>query len=91
MVTAAGDRSTTDVVSRCLAPAVGIPEDPVTGAAHCTIGPWWARRLGTTLRCHQASARGGDLLVTVAEDRVGLAGHAVTVLRAELQAERLSR
>lgn len=87
MVTAAGDRSSADVVSRCFAPAMGIPEDPVTGAAHCTIGPWWAPRLGTTLRCHQASPRGGDLLVTVAEDRVGLTGHAVTVLRAELQLE----
>ena len=84
IATAPGDGEH-DVVSRVFAPAVGIDEDPVTGSAHCILGPWWAEKLGRgVLRCHQASARGGDLRVTVDGDRVRLAGRAVTVLRGEL-------
>lgn len=76
-----------DFVSRFFAPAAGIPEDPVTGSAHCALGPLWAERLGkTSLVGYQASARGGIVRVTIAGDRVLLGGQAVTVLRSELAA-----
>jgi PhzF family phenazine biosynthesis protein len=85
MVTALSDSPEFDFVSRFFAPGAGIDEDPVTGSAHCCLGPFWAARLGKTeLRAYQASARGGKLLVRVVGDRVFLAGHAVTVLRGEL-------
>ena len=74
-----------DFVSRFFAPAVGIDEDPVTGSAHCCLGPYWQRRLGReTLTGYQASARGGVVRVRVAGDRVHLGGQAVTVFRAFL-------
>jgi PhzF family phenazine biosynthesis protein len=79
-----GDDETVDFVSRYFAPAVGINEDPVTGSAHCALGPYWAEKMGkTTVVGYQASARGGLVRVTVAGDRVGLGGRAVTVLRGE--------
>jgi predicted PhzF superfamily epimerase YddE/YHI9 len=72
-------------VSRFFGPAVGIPEDPVTGSAHCALGPLWGERLGkSSLVGYQASSRGGLVRVTVAGDRVLLGGQAVTVLRGEL-------
>ncbi len=74
-----------DFVSRYFAPAVGIDEDPVTGSAHCALGPFWQERLGQdSFVAYQASARGGRLVVRVAGDRVILGGHAVTVFRGEL-------
>ena len=74
-----------DVVSRFFAPGAGVAEDPVTGSVHCALGPYWAARLGTdTLRCFQASTRGGHVGVRVAGDRVELTGRAVTVLRGAL-------
>jgi PhzF family phenazine biosynthesis protein len=74
-----------DFVSRFFAPAVGVDEDPVTGSAHCCLGPWWARRFGTDdLVARQVSARGGTVGVRVRGDRVLLAGRAVTVVRGEL-------
>lgn len=74
-----------DVVSRFFAPNAGVVEDPVTGSAHCAIGPYWAGALGTDrLACYQASARGGAVDVRVRGDRVVLEGGAVTVYRAEL-------
>lgn len=74
-----------DFVSRFFAPAAGIDEDPVTGSAHCCLGPFWAERLGkTTLVGYQASARGGVVRVEARGERVGLFGQAVTVLRGEL-------
>ena len=75
-----------DVVSRFFAPRLRIEEDPVTGSAHCSLGPYWAARLGKrTLHCEQASRRGGRVRVTVLDDdRVELAGRAVTVTRGEL-------
>jgi PhzF family phenazine biosynthesis protein len=74
-----------DFVSRFFAPAAGINEDPVTGSAHTTLGPFWSARLGkTSLVGYQASARGGVVEVEVAGDRVLLGGRAVTVLRGEL-------
>ncbi|HZP28795.1 MAG TPA: PhzF family phenazine biosynthesis protein [Acidimicrobiia bacterium] len=77
-----------DFVSRCFAPRVGVPEDPVTGSAHCALAPYWANRLGkTTLVGHQVSSRGGTITCTVTPDaRVRLAGQAVTVWRGTLTA-----
>jgi PhzF family phenazine biosynthesis protein len=83
IVTAAGDAGF-DVVSRMFAPNVGIPEDPVTGSAHCVLAPYWAPRFGTTLRAYQASPRGGVVNTRIEGDRVILAGNAITVLRGEL-------
>lgn len=84
VVTAPGDGDD-DVASRMFAPAVGIPEDPVTGSAHAVAAPLWAERLGRNpLRCRQLSARGGTLVATVDGDRVLLAGTAVTTLVATL-------
>lgn len=74
-----------DFVSRFFAPAAGIDEDPVTGSAHCCLGPFWQRQLDRNeFTAFQASARGGVVRVRVDGDRVRLAGQAVTVLRAEL-------
>lgn len=85
VVTAPGGDGETDYVLRMFAPTMGIDEDPVTGSAACTAGPFWAARLGTdVLRAAQLSARGGRLLVTCAGDRVRIAGHAVTVLVGEV-------
>jgi len=79
-----------DFVSRFFAPAVGVDEDPVTGSAHCCLGPWWATQLGTTdLVGRQVSDRGGTVGVRVRSDRVLLAGKAVTILKGELVAERI--
>ncbi len=81
----AADGGGYDFVSRFFAPAVGVDEDPVTGSAHCCLGPFWAERLGRDeLVGYQASARGGTVRVRVVGDRVRLGGQAVTVLRAVL-------
>ena len=85
VVTAPGDEPGIDFVSRVFGPAVGVPEDPVTGSAHCTLAPFWAQRLGRDeLVGEQASERGGIVRVQAARDRVTLAGEAVTVLSGEL-------
>jgi predicted PhzF superfamily epimerase YddE/YHI9 len=74
-----------DFVSRFFAPRAGVPEDPVTGSAHCALAPFWSERLGRAeMTAFQASARGGVVRVRVAGDRVVLGGQAVTVLRGEL-------
>ena len=74
-----------DFVSRFFAPRAGVDEDPVTGSAHCALGPFWKERLGRDeLLAYQASARGGEIRVRVAGERVKLGGRAVTVLRGEL-------
>ncbi|APZ93356.1 PhzF family phenazine biosynthesis protein [Fuerstiella marisgermanici] len=76
-----------DFISRFFAPAAGVNEDPVTGSAHCCLGPYWSERLGKTeMTAFQASARGGVVRVRVAGDRVLLGGRAVTVVRGELDA-----
>ncbi|NBD32909.1 MAG: PhzF family phenazine biosynthesis isomerase [Cyanobacteria bacterium] len=76
-----------DIVSRFFAPGLGIPEDPVTGAAHCVLGPYWCCRLQQdTLLAYQASPRGGVVKVSYdGSDRVSLSGQAVTVFRAEMR------
>jgi predicted PhzF superfamily epimerase YddE/YHI9 len=85
IVTAAGDRDGIDCVSRVFGPATGIPEDPVTGSAHCTLAAFWGERLGLdVLTGEQASARGGVVRMRRAGDRVVLGGHAVTVSRVSL-------
>jgi PhzF family phenazine biosynthesis protein len=74
-----------DFVSRFFAPRVGVDEDPVTGSAHCCLGPFWADRLGKTeMVAYQASERGGTVRVRVGGDRVYLGGRAITVLSGEL-------
>jgi predicted PhzF superfamily epimerase YddE/YHI9 len=81
MVTAEGEPPY-DFVSRFFAPWWGIDEDPVTGAAHTVLAPYWGERLGKrVMRAHQASRRGGDLTVELADnDRVHLVGRAVIVI-----------
>lgn len=76
-----------DFVSRFFAPAAGVPEDPVTGSAHCCLGPYWSERLGKRdLVGYQASARGGSVRVGVRGDRVHLGGRAITTMRGQLSA-----
>ena len=85
IVTAPGD-GTYDFISRYFAPAKGIPEDPVTGGAHCTLTPYWAARLGKTdLRAFQASARGGEMLCRLVGDRVEMEGSCVFYLEGEIE------
>ena len=88
IVTARAERDDPyDVVSRFFAPGAGVPEDPVTGSAHCALGPYWAGVLRRDhLVCRQASPRGGTVGVTVRGDRVTLAGSAVTVVQGTLLA-----
>jgi PhzF family phenazine biosynthesis protein len=75
-----------DFVSRFFAPGFGIPEDPVTGSAHCTLVPYWAHRLGTTkLHARQASRRGGELFCELRGERVSIAGRAVTYLEGTIE------
>jgi len=75
-----------DFVSRFFAPAYGIPEDPVTGSAHCTLIPYWAKRLGQTrLRAWQVSARGGELLCEHRGERVSIAGRVVPYLEGAIE------
>jgi len=79
IVTAPGDEA--DFVSRFFAPTLGVPEDPVTGSAHCTLVPYWAEQLGReTLRALQVSTRGGELHCQLRGERVRIAGRAVRYL-----------
>lgn len=88
IVTARAETAPYDFVSRFFAPGAGIDEDPVTGSAHCALAPYWAPLLGKQeFRAYQASARGGELRVRLAGDRVKLAGQARTMLRGELVEE----
>lgn len=74
-----------DFMSRFFAPAVGVDEDPVTGSAHCSLGPFWGERLGKhEMTALQASSRSGVVAVRVAKDRVVLGGRAVTVFEGQL-------
>jgi len=85
IVTARATTPGFDFVSRFFAPQTGVPEDPVTGSAHCALAPFWSERLHRPeLTGYQASARGGVVRVRLAGDRVVLGGQAITVLRGEL-------
>ena len=87
MVTAIAKTKPYDFMSRFFAPRAGINEDPVTGSAHCCLGPYWQKRLNKSeFLAYQASARGGVVRVRVAGRRVHIAGKAVTVLVGELRA-----
>ena len=84
-ITAASDDDAYDYVNRYFTPRYGIDEDPVTGAAHTGLAPYWAAKLGrSALRARQVSRRGGELRVEVHGDRVALIGDAVTVWRGEV-------
>ena len=85
IVTSRASRAGYDFVSRFFAPAAGVDEDPVTGSAHCSLGPYWKDRLGhDDLVGYQASARGGFVRTRCEGDRVLLSGQAITVMRGEL-------
>jgi len=85
IVTAPGDGAY-DFVSRYFAPAKGMPEDPVTGAAHCMLTPYWAERTGKTVfRAFQASRRGGEMICRLLGDRVELEGSCVFYLEGEVE------
>lgn len=85
IVTSTSDDPRFDFVSRYFAPGAGINEDPVTGSAHCCLGPFWSERLGKTeMTAYQASAREGVVRVRVNGDRVILGGQAVMVMKGEL-------
>lgn len=88
IVTSRADgKSRFDFVSRFFAPQSGVPEDPVTGSAHCALAPYWGAKLGKNeLVAFQASPRGGELRLRLVGDRVKIGGQAVTVLRGELTA-----
>jgi predicted PhzF superfamily epimerase YddE/YHI9 len=87
IVTSRAETAGIDFVSRFFAPRAGVPEDPVTGSAHCCLAPYWAERLGRSeMLGYQASARGGFVRVRLEGPRVRLGGQAVTVWRGELLA-----
>lgn len=83
IITAKGDNC--DFASRMFAPRIGIPEDPVTGAIHCSLIPYWANELGKTeLFARQVSARGGELFCEFAGDRVKIGGNATLYMKGEI-------
>jgi PhzF family phenazine biosynthesis protein len=85
IVTAPGD-GRHDIVSRYFAPQKGIPEDPVTGGAHCSLAPFWAPRLNkSVLSAYQASARGGEMTCALDGDRVTLTGDCVFYLEGTIE------
>lgn len=85
IVTSRSFSSEYDFVSRFFAPGAGINEDPVTGSAHCCLGPFWGKKLNkSTLTGYQASERGGTVTVHLMGDRVRLGGRAITILKGEL-------
>ena len=74
-----------DFVSRFFAPDAGITEDPVTGSAHCTLVPYWAKSLGkTSFHARQVSRRGGELWCELAGDRVKMAGRGALYLKGQI-------
>ena len=77
-----------DFVSRFFAPKVGVPEDPVTGSAHCSLAPYWGKRLNRTcMRAMQCSRRGGEVGCELVSNRVLLSGHAKTFMEAVITVE----
>ncbi len=87
VVTALSDREDRDFVSRCFYPGTGVPEDPVTGSAHCALAPYWRDALGEDdFTAFQASPRGGVLRCEIERDRVRLIGRTITTVRGTLLA-----
>jgi predicted PhzF superfamily epimerase YddE/YHI9 len=90
IVTAPGREA--DFVSRFFAPKAGVPEDPVTGSAHCTLIPYWSERLGKkSLRAFQISKRGGEVFCEDRGDRVVIGGQAVEYMRGEIKVDQKGR
>ena len=86
IVTAPGDPGNADFVSRYFAPRQGVPEDPVTGSAHCVLVPYWSKRLGKReLFARQLSSRGGELWLEDRGNRVTIAGHCVFILEGRIK------
>jgi len=86
IVTCRSDSPEFDFVSRFFCPAVGVDEDPVTGSAHCALGPYWQSKLGKSdFTAWQASERGGTVKLTVSGDRMLLRGQAVMMSRVEFR------
>ncbi|MEZ5334591.1 MAG: PhzF family phenazine biosynthesis protein [Methanolobus sp.] len=84
-VTSVSSSGEYDFVSRFFAPSIGIAEDPVTGSAHCCLGPYWTKKLnGNSFTAHQASERGGYMKVQVMGKRVLISGKAVTVIEGRI-------
>ena len=79
IITAKSTDAKYDIISRYFAPKIGIPEDPVTGAAHCALAIYWESKLGRKLRAFQASKRGGSLGVERKDDFIELTGRAITI------------
>jgi PhzF family phenazine biosynthesis protein len=87
IVTCAATTPGYDFISRFFAPRVGVPEDPVTGSAHCCLTPYWSEKLHKqSMLAFQASSRGGELRLRLQDDRVLISGQAVTVFQGELNA-----
>ena len=85
ILTSLADTGRFDFISRFFAPGSGVDEDPVTGSAHCVLGPYWQTRLGKSeFLAYQASKRGGEVRVRVVGDRTYISGQAVTVLHGTL-------
>ena len=85
IITAASVNKGFDFISRFFAPSKGVPEDPVTGSAHCVLAPYWSKKLNkNSLKAFQASERGGYMEVTLEGDRVLISGKAITVLAGHL-------
>jgi PhzF family phenazine biosynthesis protein len=85
VATAISEDESLDFVSRFFAPALGVDEDPVTGSAHCVLGPYWKSKLGKEeMNAYQASPRGGHVFVKVTDQLVTLSGHAITTMRGTL-------
>lgn len=86
IVTCRGDGKPYDFLSRFFAPAAGVNEDPVTGSAHCALGPYWQAKIGQSeFTAYQASERGGVVKLTVQDNRVILRGQAVMMSRVEMR------
>lgn len=84
-VIATAKGTSVDFVSRAFGPKIGIPEDPVTGSAHCILAPYWAQRLGKNIfHARQVSKRGGDLFCELIGDRVDIGGQAALFLKGEI-------
>ena len=85
IITAESDDPEYDFISRFFAPQLGVDEDPVTGSAHCLLGPYWSAKLGKSeLSAFQASERGGTLCLRLVKDRVRIIGAARMIFKAEL-------
>jgi PhzF family phenazine biosynthesis protein len=85
IITAKSEHNEYDFVSRFFAPEKGVMEDPVTGSAHCALGPYWQKKLGKKeFKAYQASERGGKVGVRVEGDRVFLSGKALTMIKGEI-------